>query len=488
MVRNKTLVVSTVSIVFVLCMTAGCASQSQQIRYGISPYQDTAMPVVAQSMDLYRKNGLNVELVNVAWEDIIPSLASHGRTIDVGIGSINLLLPRAENINAQGGGDVIFYYPLYVFKGAALMVSKESGVRPLSEFLAKYPNDRNRAIKEAVQQIVGMTVGVPQGTPYEEMLMYAFKTAGEDYRKEVKLTYVNLQDALPAFLGGHLQVSGAGVTQRTEAQRHGARVFMQMEDINFAEIIGLVTTQHYAAAHSSELDKLERIWFESVDYLMNDVDHRAAPVLSYLAKTASTKYSLDEYKQALGFQLFPRSEQEARQLFLDPAGRFYWKTWGPAGEEIVTAALCLSSIGLKSYGEVYLTLSERFFAYRSVVLEENSYDFVTRHAIKKPFDGPRGYLATWADRHMLAVAKHASDLTIGMNEAGFAALVLKSDAMRENDEFLEIAIYGGFNIKSVESIAGDPKLTSVEEPKNEVELLRKLRWRVLYQKWEQQKT
>ena len=265
-------------VVLLSCFAVGCgggsSGGSEQIRYGISPFQDTAMPVMAQSMGLYKSNGLNVELLNVGWEDVIPSLASRGRTIDVGIGSINLLLPRAENINVQGGGDVVFYYPFYVFKGAALLVQKESKVRPVSEFLAKYPTDRTRAITEAMRQIEGMTVGVPQGTPYEQMLMSAFKTAGQDYRKAVKLTYVKLADALPAFLAGQLQVCGAGVTQRTEAERFGHRVFLQMEDINFAEIIGLVTTRHYADGHRDQLEKLRSVWFESVDYLMGDVDQR----------------------------------------------------------------------------------------------------------------------------------------------------------------------------------------------------------------------
>ncbi len=76
------------------------------IRYGISPYQDTAMPKVAEGMGLYQKNGLNVELVTVAWEDVVPSLASAERTVDVAIGSINTLIPRAENINVTGGRDV----------------------------------------------------------------------------------------------------------------------------------------------------------------------------------------------------------------------------------------------------------------------------------------------------------------------------------------------------------------------------------------------
>jgi ABC-type nitrate/sulfonate/bicarbonate transport system substrate-binding protein len=295
------------------------------------------MPKVAEGMGMYRANGLNVDLRTVAWEDIVPSLASAGQTIDVGIGSINLLLPKAENIDVKGHGDVVFYYPLYVFKGAAILMHKESRIRPLSDFIRLYPSDRNRAIREAMLQLKGMSIAVPQGTPYEQMLLAALKVAGMNPKTDIDLRYVKLADSLPAFLQGGVDLVGAGVTQRTEAARHGHRVFMDMESLGFAEVIGLVTTNHFAQAHPAEMQKLVRIWFDSVDKLMSDIDGNSKYVLSYLDKTASTKYSLKEYKAALTFQEFPRSIQDDEKLMFDPAGRFYWKrTWDIVDDYLVS--------------------------------------------------------------------------------------------------------------------------------------------------------
>jgi ABC-type nitrate/sulfonate/bicarbonate transport system substrate-binding protein len=152
--------------------------RSATIRYGISPFQDTAMPVLGEAYGLYRKNDLNVQLVTVPWEDIVPSLASGGGTVDVAIGSINTFLPRAENIDVVGGGDVVFYEPFYVFKGASLMLRSGSGLLPVSYFLKKYPNDRNKAIKDAMDQLRGHPIAVPKGTPYEQMLRTLAKQAG----------------------------------------------------------------------------------------------------------------------------------------------------------------------------------------------------------------------------------------------------------------------------------------------------------------------
>jgi len=348
--KHHTLRIAVITPLLVL-LTACSRNQPQLIQYGISPFQDTAMPVVAQSMGLYEKARLNVQLVTLPWEDVIPSLASRGKTIDLGLGSINLLLPRAQNINISGGGDIIFYYPLYVFKGAALMMHKNSGLRPVSHFLKLYPNDQQRALREAMQQIKGKTVGLPQGTPYEQMLMAAFRAAGKDYRKEVDLRYVKLADALPAFLSGQLDIAGAGVTQRTEVERYGHEVFLQMDDIGFAEIIGIVTTKHFATAHKQQLADFIHIWFQSIDYLMSDVDHHSAAVLSYLEKNASTKYTLDEYKKALNFQVFPRSDKEAHELFFEANGRYYWKrTWDIVDDYLLTSGAIKQPIPYSYFG------------------------------------------------------------------------------------------------------------------------------------------
>lgn len=326
---NKKILVIIVFIIAIIGSGAALyanqtRSQEVIVKYGISPYQDTAIPVLAQSLGLFERDRLNVELVNIAWNDVVPALASAGDTVDVAIGSMNELIPRAENVNVKGGGDVIFYAPLYVFKGIGFMVRTGGGIAPLTDFLQKHPNDRNRAIKEAMLQVKGKRVGLPQGTAEEQMFYSALKTAGMT-TEDVDLRYVKVADALPAFLSGNLDVISVGVTQRTEATRHGHKLFMDGEQFGFVNIDGLMTTEHFAKAHPEELQKIVDIWFETVNALMNDTDTNAGPIIEYLDHTASTRYSLEEYKNAIALQEFPLSRQEAASLINNPNGKYYWK-------------------------------------------------------------------------------------------------------------------------------------------------------------------
>ena len=294
------------------------------IRYGISPYQDTAIPVLSESLGLFERERLDVELVNIAWNDIAPVLASAGETVDIAIGSMNDLIPRAENINVKGGGDVIFYAPLYIFKGIGFVSREDSGIKPLSEFLQKYPDDRDRAIREAMAQLKGKQIGLPQGTADEQMLYSALKTAGMT-TDDIDLRHVKFADALPAFLSGHLDVIATGVTQRTEATRHGHKLFMDGGQFGFVNVDGIMTTERFAKEHPEELQKIIDIWFETANTLLDDTDTNARPIIEYLDHTASTHYTIAEYKNAIALQEFPRSREEAAALINDPDGKYYWK-------------------------------------------------------------------------------------------------------------------------------------------------------------------
>jgi len=159
--------------------------------------------------------------------------------------------------------------------------------------------------------------------------------------------------------------------------------------------------------------------------------------------------------------------------------------WGRAGEEVFMAALCLTPIGLRSYGDTYLTLSEKCFAYRSVVLEENSFHFVKRHAIEKPFSGPPGYLSIWEDRHMLAVAKHGVDLRKDTRETDFRSILLKSEGLRATDEFMEITIYGKFTRYSIESKCFDDRIFTKAWEENRIKRIRALRRKAIEQQEEE---
>lgn len=298
----------------------------ETLKIGISPYQDTAMPVLTREFGLFDSFDEVVELVPVDWGKVTSIVASRGETVDVAIGSINTFLPRAKNVNTIGGADVVFYYPLYVFKGASLVFHKDSGLVSYSELLEQKNGDVDAALKLTVEQLVGKRVSVPTGTPYEHMIYALADKAGLTVNEDFVVEHVQLQEGITALKTFSLDVVGAGVTQLTEAKRFGHKPLITMEEMGFAEIVGLMTKRAYAIDHEQQLDKLVLAWFETIRILMSDVEGNSSAVLKYLDEMSSTKYSVQEYKESLNRQFFPRTVEEANSVFMVEDSPFYWKT------------------------------------------------------------------------------------------------------------------------------------------------------------------
>jgi len=107
-------------------------------------------------------------------------------------------------------------------------------------------------------------------------------------------------------------------------------------------------------------------------------------------------------------------------------------------EKIRFAALSLDGAGLPGYGDFALVLKEEMIEHRASVLAGNSALLLR----KWDYNVPTGSRAAWKERARLCVAKLAARLKPSMTEADFAALLLRSGARREDDEIVEVHIWG----------------------------------------------
>ena len=128
-------------------------------------------------------------------------------------------------------------------------------------------------------------------------------------------------------------------------------------------------------------------------------------------------------------------------------------------KEMRYAALSLDGAGLKSYGPYALRFKEITIAGRATLLEENSYSFVSKHNVKSLREIPPGYRALWDERNKLAVAKLSGKVSAGTTEAEHSKILMADTGDRATDEFIEIHIYGRFNIDSIESVRGSSSIT-----------------------------
>jgi hypothetical protein len=145
----------------------------------------------------------------------------------------------------------------------------------------------------------------------------------------------------------------------------------------------------------------------------------------------------------------------------DDANRFSigGRLFGSYANSIVYGALSLAEHGLSTYGDVHCKLRSVAIERRTSFLESNSYRFSHEYgddARNKMLDG---FSACWDDRQKLVLSKLVGNLSAGQELSNWERIICNSDGQnRENDEFVEAHIFGGFNWNAIESIVGSPNV------------------------------
>ncbi|HEX7333597.1 MAG TPA: hypothetical protein VF290_18990 [Pyrinomonadaceae bacterium] len=123
-------------------------------------------------------------------------------------------------------------------------------------------------------------------------------------------------------------------------------------------------------------------------------------------------------------------------------------------EHMRFAALSLDGIGLSNYGSCSIALRDDLIAHRASVVEENSVLFMERHGIKisRNADIPKGFKAIWSERDKLCVAKLARHIDSATTPNKYSSLLLKQGTSPEDDEFVEVHIFGSITVLTMAKI------------------------------------
>lgn len=300
-------------LLLALCITilSACAPhEDRALHVAISPYQDIAMLVNIEPLGLDEKYGLDVELHTMAWEDILPAVASHGRTIDIGFGSLTEFLTKERALNKDASDPVVFIYPAYIYKGGGFAAMNES-VPDLSQDIDTL----------TAKQLLGLRIGAQKNSVYEMMLFTLAKRVGFS-QDSLNIVDISLNDGLLALENGSLDVAAVGLTQRAEIEKQGGRIILTMESLGFADVTGFITKQSTLDKRRQDIDTILRMWFDSVDYVLSDIPAHSTASLEYLRTHAATQYTLESYSSALAQEFFPRSIQQVRDDILAPGSKY----------------------------------------------------------------------------------------------------------------------------------------------------------------------
>ncbi len=204
--------------------------QVAKLTVAIAPYQDLAMLVNAPKLGLDAKEGISVNLITMAWEDILPAVASAGETVDVGFGSYVEYLTKFAKLNEGTSDPVLYIQPLYVYKGG--------GFIGLSEEIVPFgPTDLVNPA--AMQRLKSYKIGAQKESLYD-MMLYSVARRASISPRELTVFDTPMNDGLLALETKSLDLAAAGLTQVTEARKRGGRLVISMEDAGFADITGFI--------------------------------------------------------------------------------------------------------------------------------------------------------------------------------------------------------------------------------------------------------
>lgn len=286
-------------------------SDLPKLRVALAPYQDMAMLVNFDDLGLDQKYGLDLELVTVPWEELYPTVASAGRTVDVSFGGLIEFLNKVGTLNAGSNDPVEYFYPAYVFKGASFVTFSDN-VPDLTD---------RRNDQAAVRRFLDLRIGA-QKFSTNHMLLYDLAVKHEIPFESVNFIDVPENDALLAARSGSLDVAGAGLTHRSEALRTGGRVVLDNQVAGFADVTGFVAKASTLANRREDIEKLLRMWFDSVAHVTSDIEENSTATLDYLARTSATTYTVQSFREALANEYFPTSLDEANRELIAPSGSY----------------------------------------------------------------------------------------------------------------------------------------------------------------------
>lgn len=291
-----------------------------KVRFGVSPFQDTLLPIIGQNQNWYTAEGLDVEFKILGWSEVMEALSA---------GSVDLAINNISSIVAthSRNPELVYYYALNPFdNGFALMIRPKGPLKTLAQ-ISKSVADREEAIRRTAAQLKGRKVITTANTDMEQGVAAAARRGGLDFKRDVRIINLNPDEGLAAFLRGEGDAYIGGIPQRTRAAQSGMVEMLTGADLGPPPINGFVTTKKYMSAQPEALLKLLHVWFRCVRYVDADKAKGAQIIIQMLNRYSAANFSVEDFEHYWNnYEHYPANPQEVQELILSPNGRNYWKS------------------------------------------------------------------------------------------------------------------------------------------------------------------
>lgn len=322
MILRKTTLIALALLVTSVLGIEVCPAQQKPprvtnpvLKVGIAPYQDMALLRNVAPLSLDKKQGIHLELLSMVWQDLTPAVASAASSVDVVFASLLQFITQEHSLNAGSSDPVVFFYPAYVFKGGAF-VTFNKDVPTLSK--------ADLADVDKVKKFLTFRFAAQKTSSYEMLLSELARKVGLTL-KDLKLTDIGAEDGLLAADNGSVDVTSAGLTQKNEAIKRGGRVVLEMADMGQVDIAGFIAKRSTLQNKRKEIIAFLKVWPEAIAYTLSDIKNNSDHPLEYLRRNSSTKYTIEEFTNALSQEVLPMTLQDLNDKVIAPGSLYDYR-------------------------------------------------------------------------------------------------------------------------------------------------------------------
>lgn len=300
----------------------GSASEADsEIVLGISPFQDTLLPIIGQNKGWFEEEGLNVELRTLGWDSVISSVASD--SVDVAVNNTTGVVAAAPQVP-----NLIYWYGWNPFtEGSALVGRPDGDLQSVEEFKNEGMSHED-ARNAAIEQLEGNTLVTTMSTDMGKQAQVALDSVGLS-EEAVTINDLNPDQGLAAFLSGTGDMYLGGIPQRTKATSEGMKVIASGPDLAPPPINGFVTTSDYAEANQEELLKLMHVMFRIIRYCDSETEACGQTIVDEVNSETGSDLTVEDFEEFWqNWENYALNAGQVEEIILNPDGYAYWKdTW-----------------------------------------------------------------------------------------------------------------------------------------------------------------
>jgi NitT/TauT family transport system substrate-binding protein len=292
-----------------------------KISIGLSPFQDTLLPIIGKEKGWFAEEGLDVDFKTLAWNAVMPAVASNA--IDVAVYNTTGVV---SVYNKQP--DLLFWYPWNIFaQGAALMGRPNIGLKTAKDFEATGMSHAD-AVKATIQQLKSKTVVTTMGSDMGKAVVEAARSNGLA-RDDFKIVDMDPDQGLAAFISGTGDAYLGGIPQRTRLNKEGYLALVTGPDLAPVPLNGWTTTKEFAEKNPEALLKLQHVMFRIIRYTAANQDEVAKTITDRLNSETGAKMTIEDFKRFWNeIEAYPKNAAEVKKDMLDDSGYANWKrTW-----------------------------------------------------------------------------------------------------------------------------------------------------------------